>query len=47
MFICAVAAALKPERISPGSMSTTSTPKPRTSKRSASLSASTACLVAW
>ena len=31
----------------PGSITITSTPKPRTSKRRASESASTACLVAW
>ena len=42
-------AAVSPNRvlIRPGSITTTSTPKPRTSKRSASEIASTACLVAW
>jgi hypothetical protein len=43
----AVAASAKPVTISPGSIRITSTPNPRTSKRRASLIASTAYLVAW
>ena len=43
----AAAASPKPVRMRPGSIAITSTPNPRTSKRSASLRASTACLVAW
>jgi hypothetical protein len=43
----ATAASLKPVLIIPGWRTITSTPKPLTSKRSASLIASTAYLVEW